>query len=282
MGFQFDSVKAQELNKIKAAKEKEKKSKSNPSHYIKGLHRTQGIIRKNSDPGNGRKKSNSGKGPKKKRTEANPDANKTRTFPPNKRRKTKEDDWIRKLDFKMNSVWHDFQKKVLKQPRDKGQAIFGTNFNERDSFRRQKILPINLREACKLLLEQAGLLQNDRLTPRLPNILHSCPHGPRQAWHRDLQRSVLIALQDKTYLLAKVNGKSHKIALKAGEGVVFGKDFVHAGASYPESNTRLHIYLAEEQEEIMYDTGETEYPTENMALDKLPEYTPAKYTLGMY
>ena len=40
MGFQFDSVKALELHKRKAAKKK--KSKSNPSYYIKGFYRTQG------------------------------------------------------------------------------------------------------------------------------------------------------------------------------------------------------------------------------------------------
>ena len=43
MGFQFDSVKALELHKRKAAKKK--KSKSNPSYYIKGFYRTQGKIK---------------------------------------------------------------------------------------------------------------------------------------------------------------------------------------------------------------------------------------------
>ena len=43
MGFQFDSVKALELHKRKAAKKK--KSKSNPIYYIKGFYRTQGKIK---------------------------------------------------------------------------------------------------------------------------------------------------------------------------------------------------------------------------------------------
>jgi hypothetical protein len=72
--------------------------------------------------------------------------------------------------------------------------------------------------------------------------------GQQQWWHKDGRRSLILALQDETIVLVKVGGQAFKVTLQAGEGIVFGRDFVHAGAAHVKSNVRVHVYINERDE----------------------------------
>ena len=98
------------------------------------------------------------------------------------------------------------------------------------------------------------------------------PGGSQQGWHIDLQTSLFLALEDDTYLLCKIDGRAVKISLRAGEGLLFGPEFVHARAVYQVKNSRVHVYLKEQGEKDENYTGNITAPTADETQDKLPQY----------
>ena len=95
------------------------------------------------------------------------------------------------------------------------------------------------------LLRRQGLCGpdvNDKVL-RHASLLRTGAGCVQQNWHEDLYMSVIIALEENTMLLVKVGGVAKKVRLKAGQGVVFGGGFTHAGAGYEKQNVRVHVFI---------------------------------------
>jgi len=169
---------------------------------------------------------------------------------------------------------------------DGGDQIFSSvdeNQNVMDDpNRKQQPLEVDQQEILKRMLETSGLLEDGTLLPSNPVTLRSKAGGKQQAWHVDLQRGLLIALVSGTFLLYKnAAGKAFRISLKAGEGVAFGPECVHAGAGYVKDNMRVHVYLLKEGEVQTIDTGDITPFKETETQDKLPMFTPLPFNGGM-
>ena len=203
-----------------------------------------------------------------------------------------QDNSIFILDFKSRCElqWEAFHESMgggKATCNDGGEHIFsGLDGDTRvlfDSKRKQQPLAKGQQALLESMLEASGVLEGGTFRPSNPVTLLSTGGGTQQAWHVDLQRGLLIALVNDTFLLYKdAGGKAFHIALKAGEGVVFGKECVHAGAGYEIDNMRVHVYLLKEGEVQTTETGDiANFNEMSERQAKLPMFTPPPFNGGM-
>lgn len=80
--------------------------------------------------------------------------------------------------------------------------------------------------------------------------------------------SLLIALQPETSILYEENSLDSSpnvktVAMTTGDVLLFGGNFVHAGAAYEETNIRLHTYLRDPGSKQPYSNDVTLYYNDN-------------------
>lgn len=189
--------------------------------------------------------------------------------------------------------WPSFRDAAIRA-RDAGREsdwkkMFKRQSSHGDTSRRQKPCPSCI-GVLRALLEEVGVLppgsKGAEWTLELALIRstrqksHCVDSGDgQQSWHIDMCRSILISISGDSTLLARQQDAGFISMPDAGDAVVFGPKFVHAGAGYTKLNYRLHAYIMGPKDVAPGNlTGDVTDPVVDEAQSLLQEFTPSFFS----